>query len=199
MKIFLIRTAAAISIFIVSFMIYIISFNLQATPYRSEDQRLDKESFSLTEDQLLALIKAQRPIELKKSNDGAHQYYILTVVFEKQNADYYYFLDIQVTKYGNLLLENNYEKERMAFVKANKAGQYNLLYPDIGSRAKRSLLGFGPGGASEKILFSTVDKTLDIQVTLSHNLPANLEINSDVDQIARKINVYYNQYQENKN
>lgn len=155
-------------------------------------QIASQRPFFLTGDQLQSLIKTQYPIELETKSGENSQHYFLNVLFEKQNAGQYYVLDIETTEYGTLLSDEKFEADRLASMNGDQSAQHKVWFPDIGSRAQRFLLGFGPGGASEQIRFSTDDRALDVQVTISHNLPESVEIESNIDEVAKNINVYYN-------
>ncbi|ADO75624.1 hypothetical protein [Stigmatella aurantiaca] len=110
--------------------------------------------------------------------------------FERRAPAEHYMLLVSVAPAGHFLDPTQYEARRAAFEQTD--APIETQFPEIGLRAQREFFGFGPGGSSYGLTFTTQDGQQDVRVAVSMLLPETVnEPDLDLDAFARHIEARY--------
>ncbi|MDC0711206.1 hypothetical protein POL68_22240 [Stigmatella sp. ncwal1] len=121
--------------------------------------------------------------------DGV-QSLIVDYSFDRHDPAEHYLLLVSLAPAGHFLNPIQYEARRAAFQQTGRS--LEAEFPSIGLRAQREFFGFGPGGASYGLTFTTQDGQQDVRVAVSLLLPNTVnEPNLDLDAFARHIEARY--------
>lgn len=145
------------------------------------------KAFTLKRAELLTIFDSKQSYTLavEKKNDITK--YLVLLDFIKTDYLQHWFCVIWITPEGQLFEEKA----------AGSGTQLSTALTELGLRHYRQITGFGPGGASEELVFTTADKRYDVKVMISNLLPLSVEIpKEDVASIALQINSLYVNRQE---
>lgn len=170
------------------FFLFIFIVSLESCAL-DKKHRESKEEFLISEVQLIEIFGRQHSFEVTKQGPYS---YVVELKFNKTSPTQHWVYQISTAEAGTYLDPERLVNERSNDRKNQNKQQLERSYPNIGSGAQRSLLGFGPGGSGEKLVFVTKDKALDFQILFSSVLPSSVHApNVDIEDVARFLNNLY--------
>lgn len=116
------------------------------------------------------------PIDFNKVNTESGAKLAIDYLFTKQNQHQHYNVVIEFSPAGKLLVKEEYEKAKNESHRTDNAAKHAQRFPQIGFKAQYYFLGAGPGGAAEKLVFTSSDKRWDVSIVVSNLLPDNVQL-----------------------
>jgi hypothetical protein len=130
------------------------------------------------------------PLSTRFDGEDEVQSFVAEYPFERRRPAQHFMLGISVARAGRFLDPVRYEARRAAFQGAEAAREAE--FPAIGLRAQSEFFGFGPGGASYGLTFTTRDGRYDVRIVVSSLLPEEVvEPRLDLEGLARGIESRY--------
>lgn len=114
------------------------------------------------------------PVVFAKTGSGSGAKLIIDYTFPKTDQHQHYHVVIDFSPGGTLLNQSDFERAAKESSLAGSHEQHEYFFPKIGTRARFFFLGAGPGGAAEKLIFTTSDKRWDVSVVVSQLFPENV-------------------------
>lgn len=107
---------------------------------------------------------------VKKSNEQGTSM-VIEYLFTKTDASQHYIIELQFSAPASLLVESDYLAQYQASLAASNSKKHKAMFPAIGYRAQYTFLGAGPGGAAERLIFTSSNRHYDVKIMISHLLP----------------------------